>query len=55
MTFFKVQIEAVGETREDAISYALKAIAGIVSFNGPDYLVGGTDGNAGVKISEEEH
>ena len=52
MSHATLTLEAVGETREAAIAWAQKALAGLIECGGNDFLTGGTTGNAGTKIEE---
>lgn len=49
-----IKLAAVADTREEAIAWAMKALAGLLECDGPDFTTGGTTGNATVKIEEIE-
>jgi hypothetical protein len=55
MTFVKIELEAVGLTREAAIKHALNVLAGMIEPKVNAHAVSSIDGSASAKISKEKH
>ena len=54
MTHQVIKLEAIADTREEAIAWAMKALAGLLECGGQDFTTGGMSGNGSVKIEEIE-
>lgn len=52
---FKIEIESVGETKEDALNNALKVIGMMLTLKSNSVSCGGTNGSAVGKVTEENN